>query len=433
MWTGAWAPPSTDARVDVLGSAQPGPGRGRRALVLAGVVGLVVVAAGVAAAYLLTRGDGDVIVGGGSMPASVTSEPTEAWSESFSQGIELVAIGDILVVGDPEDGTFAALDEDGEEIWSTRTVDDYSYPRAVPGDDEHVLGAAYESSGVAMYSLDDGEELWRDDELGYVAGTADGRVLAHRGGFEEGDSVDLVALDADSGEELWAFNDVDGSAVADGSVYALSDGEVVRLDPKTGEERWSRDLDLGADDYPSLIAVDEYVVAFTYGAGAVAYDADDGTEIWTYRPRDSDASVIVGAMSSGRVYVNETTYDDDVTEEKVTVFDADGEVGELDNDRDESFYATAFRSDGEDYLLNLGDGSLFDGELGRIGRYDGQLAVADGGVYSLETGELAFYELGESTSAWEIDVEEAVDETERAIAGDGTVYVQIGDTVSAYR
>ena len=90
--------------------------------------------------------------------------------------------------------------------------------------------------------------------------------------------------------ELWRFVDdaaLSAPAVAYGSVYvSTTDGDVVAIDARSGEERWRRSVG-GAAFAPRIVSGTLYVPT---GAGIVALGAD-GTEQWRIdTPRRDDST-----------------------------------------------------------------------------------------------------------------------------------------------
>jgi len=407
--------------------ALPG-GRGRgRLLVIGAVLAVLVVVAGVVGAVQLLGGSDGDLADGGRLPEAVTSEPEKAWTYDTDGYASVDQAGDTTIVSMGEAGEVVALDDEGDELWSN---DDngYGYAYVDPEDDGLVVVQGYESYGAGVLSIDDGEELWFDEEAGsVVATTGDGLIVSSYD--EDGSESDLSLREADSGDEKWNVPGVQASDVHDDSVFAVRDGELSRLDASSGDTDWSVELGLDDDEYPSVTAVDGMVVVSASDVRAFA--TDDGDRLWSEEPGSSEASVVVGAFSSDAVYVNETEYSEDETDEQVTIFDTDGEVGELGIDNDESFYGVAFESGGTSYLLNYGDGSLYDDSLDRVGSYDGALTVADEGLYSLEDDQLRFYEYAESSESWQLDVDYS--DSPVVYAGDGVVFVLIDGTLTAYR
>jgi hypothetical protein len=387
---------------------------------------LVVVGGVVGAVQLLGGSDGD-LADGGRLPEAVTSEPEKAWTYDTDGYASVDHAGDTTIVSMGEAGEVVALDEDGEELWSN-DANSYGYAYVSPEDDGLVVVQGYESYGAGVLSADDGEELWFDEEAGSVVDVTDDGLFVSSYD-EDGSASDLSLRDTESGDEKWSVPEVQASDVHDDAIFAVRDGELSRLDAKSGDSDWSVDLDLDEDEYPSVTAVDGMVVVSASDVRAFA--ADDGDRLWSEELDSPDASVIVGGFSADEVYVNETDYTEDETDEQVTIFDADGEVGELGIDNDESFYGVAFESGGTSYLLNYGDGSLYDDSLDRVGSYDGVLTVADEGLYSLEDDQLRFYEYAESSESWQLDVDYS--DSPSVYAGDGVVFVLVDEELTAYR
>ena len=392
-------------------------------MIVAGLATMAVVG-GVVVAVQLADGSGGTRVDGRRLPAAVTSAPEEAWSYDAAGGVGVDAVGGTTLVTRGEEGGVVALDEQGSELWSS-AQESYGYAFSFPGDDDYVVVQGYESDGVGVVALSDGEELWSHDDAGGVADFTDDALLTVT--YEDG-AGDLTVLDVRSGETRWSLDDVDAVQEVAGATYVVRHGELSRLDSASGDEEWSVGLDPEGDDYYSLAAVDDLVVV---GSGDARAFSSDGDALWSEQSPGVDASLSVGALSDDSVFLNTSDYDDDVTSEEVTVFDAEGEVGEIGIDDDTSFYGFAFESGGVRYLLNESDGTLYDDTLDRVGSYGGRLAVADSGIYSLDGDRLRFYEYGENAAAWEVDVDGS--DSLSVMAGDGVVLVSDERSVTAYR
>jgi hypothetical protein len=388
---------------------------------------LVVVGAALAAVTLLGGTDGD-LAEGGHLAKAVTSEPEEAWTfDTDGEYAQVSTAGDVTVVSVGDSGEVVALDEHGEELWTADDAD-YGWAYVLPGDDDLVVVQGQEGYGFGVLTTDDGDELWYEDSGGSVMGLVDGRLVVSS--YDDGDSTSEIEVrDPRSGDEEWSVSRVGSSQVTKDAIYVVRSGDLVRLDPGSGDEKWSVDLGLGGDDYSSLTVVDGLAVVSTDEVHA--YSTEDGEELWSEDASSSDASLTVGAFSSDSVYVDESLYTDDENEETVRVFDEDGEVGELDIDEDESFYGQGLRSGGEDFFLSFADGTLYDDSLDRVASYDGQLQVADSGLYSLDGDELLFYEYGERSESWAVDVDDAEEAT--VFAGDHVVFILADGTLTAYR
>ncbi|UPV74790.1 PQQ-binding-like beta-propeller repeat protein [Halorussus limi] len=172
-----------------------------------------------------------------------------------------------------------------------------------------------------------GESVWRFEPAGYAnsaPAVADGRLYVGTWGKT------FYAVDAETGEQVWA-NDVghrfgsSSPAVADGTVYVGTVGDgpmvvsgeddeekfescaVLALDAETGDERWRYD-DFGEkENVESSIAVAGGRVYFGGESAVYALDADSGSVAWSREiaahpqssPAVADGTVYYGAPSSG--------------------------------------------------------------------------------------------------------------------------------------
>ncbi|MGQ0802639.1 MAG: outer membrane protein assembly factor BamB family protein [Actinomycetota bacterium] len=112
----------------------------------------------------------------------------------------------------------------------------------------------------------------------------------------------LVALDADSGSEIWKRDDIGGSSsptVAGGVLYALGgDPTLWAVDAETGEDVWSvlADDQEFASGFSSPVVTKKAVIVglasieevaaesnATYRGGVAAFDRATGAELWRYR------------------------------------------------------------------------------------------------------------------------------------------------------
>lgn len=142
--------------------------------------------------------------------------------------------------------------------------------------------------------------------------------------FTDGELDLVVALDASTGEEMWRhelgpiYNGHDGShagpiatpAIADGRVFALDPaGKLVALDLESGEDLWSvhltEDLESESPYYgyaSSPVVIGDTMVLLTKGeAGIVAgFDASTGDLRWRAVEDDVEASSPIVAVVAGR-------------------------------------------------------------------------------------------------------------------------------------
>ena len=135
----------------------------------------------------------------------------------------------------------------------------------------------------------------------------------------------LVALDADSGEEVWKRDDIGGSSsptLAGGVVFALGgDTMLWAVDADTGEDVWSvlADDQEFASGFSSPVVTKEAVIVglssveevaaesnATYRGGVAAFDRTTGEELWRYRTAEPPHNG-VGVWSSVSVDVDTAT------------------------------------------------------------------------------------------------------------------------------
>ncbi len=429
------APAPHQPNPDVLGVGGPPPavgGRRRWPVVVAGVAALAVVGGGVVAATTLLGG-GDVRTSDGTpLPSAVTSEPEEQWTYDYAGDYLSAAagVGDRVVLVD-ENGDVVGLDSDGDRDW---TSDDHaaSYLLAVPGHDDLVIVAGGEAGGVGAISVDDGHELWWADS-GYPVATLDGGLLIVDGS-EESSTTDLLRADPESGDEKWRMGDVSNFGVGGDTVYAVEDGELSRLDWGSGKADWSVEVPFDdLEDYVQLAVTDKLVAMADDDVWA--YDSESGDELWTYSPDDPDADVSIGAFSEDRVYVSESSYDEEfeVSSSAVTVRDREGTVGEIDLDDDEYLYGSGLESGGKSWFVDLGNGDTYDEEVQRVASYDGTLTLADKGVYAVDSDSISFHEYGEDRAAWELDLPDDDSETRSVYAVDDALLVVDDGELTSYR
>lgn len=378
------------------------------------------------AAALLLGGSDSRLLDGRALAGAVTAEPEEQWSwRPDGPTAGAAAVGDVLVVGSDDQDGVTALDEDGDVLW-TSDVGGYAY--SLPEHDDLVFVTSYEGEDVVVLSVDDGEELWSVDG-GYLTGSGDDGLF-----YTDVDEEEVGLLDAGTGDESWSVDGVDGHAVTDDAVYVLDGGELSRLEAGSGDEEWSvqTGVDAGDDSYVSITATRDLVVLGD--DDVVAFDAGDGEELWS--ESGFEDGVEVGVYAADRVYLATTDYDEDEPSVDATVYDREGAVGDLDLDRGDYFAPLTFEMNGTPYVYDYSSGRVFDEDLEEIGRYDGTVTFVDGGLYSLEEdGEVSYYELGSSSSAWSIDTGFAVDEEfyGSVVALDERLVVVAEDQVVSYR
>jgi outer membrane protein assembly factor BamB len=119
----------------------------------------------------------------------------------------------------------------------------------------------------------------------------------------------VVALDAASGQQRWAYEAPPGGvgfdpsrvrlAIADGTVYAATNGAAIALDAVTGQERWRLVSDL-TEGYTSLAGLDVMagpgVAYFSHGPTLFSVDPATGDTRWKH---DVDGNFAVSPEIDG--------------------------------------------------------------------------------------------------------------------------------------
>lgn len=227
------------------------------------------------------------------------------WTFSGASGyyIGQAAESDGIVYAPSNDGSLYAIDEDGELLWEFETG--------------HYIWAQPQIAGNTIYisSLDhhvyavskDGDELWSKELTGAVVGAS---VLNEDTGvlYVGSLSGQMVALDAEDGEQLWAF-DADESIWENGflfndSLYFVdSGGNIYALDTDAGELLWRMEFD--GSVIGGLVAFEGGFALASNEGKVQAYDFD-GTPIWqatpggemAQAPAVNDEFLVVGTIDS---------------------------------------------------------------------------------------------------------------------------------------
>jgi outer membrane protein assembly factor BamB len=157
-----------------------------------------------------------------------------------------------------------------------------------------------------------GELTWKAEAGGFGVTPALSGDMVIAGGGQDGI---LHALDAATGSERWQVADgaeVGASAaILDDTVFIIgADTTLLALDLQSGAEKWRADVDapggLGVT-YPAVSNGLVYVV----DAGALhAFDASNGTEIWTYATASAQSSP---SVAGGVIYTSGVAFDGTIT------------------------------------------------------------------------------------------------------------------------
>lgn len=131
-----------------------------------------------------------------------------------------------------------------------------------------------------------------------VVATGDGMAVIH------GDS-EVVALDLESEERVWTFDDVPDHLDVDvqgvwplGFVESHNPDRTVVLDLPTGEVRWTREQRLSARHVPSMTAEQQLGPILATDDGTLSrLAADDGAEVWSRNL--IDGRILVHGIADG--------------------------------------------------------------------------------------------------------------------------------------
>lgn len=185
---------------------------------------------------------------------------SERWrtDEEFSGGDRGIAAADgtIILVRTPADPNVlnqaVALDAaTGEQQWQTKLpFSELKCPPAIAAGTAYVF-----ATGMTLaLDLSTGEIQWRADYGSeFNAAVADGTV------YVPTQTEDLVTLDAATGEVQWTYNNgrwlMNDAALVGGTVYAMSNNDVMALSPEDGTRQWRYEFE---DASPlGLVVADE--------------------------------------------------------------------------------------------------------------------------------------------------------------------------------
>ncbi len=167
-----------------------------------------------------------------------------------------------------------------------------------------VGGVVYIGSGSGhLYALDaaSGDEIWAA-EMRDLAAVDVGPVVGEGLVYVANRNNELVALNRRDGSEEWAFPTANGDAspvLIDGSLFVSgSDGIIYALDPSSGDEQWSFATNGETARTPAY--ADGKVFAGTMEGRLVALDAATGEQIWVFET--APGLMVTTVVSSGTVY-----------------------------------------------------------------------------------------------------------------------------------
>lgn len=210
---------------------------------------------------------------------------------------------------------------DGVGNYYSRLMPTSGYERIFAADREGLVKAIDQTSGKTVWQKDirsEEKEIWH--WLGFKSRTPariGGLVASYEKLFVGSESGDIVALDVNTGEEIWRTS-VDGEilsapiAEAGKVITALSSGKVVALDADDGTQKWESSADVPAltlRGASSPAYVQGGVFVGTGGGKIVTLNSESGQLAWDVqiakpqgatdlaRIADIDATPIVNGYS----------------------------------------------------------------------------------------------------------------------------------------
>lgn len=302
---------------------------------------------------------------------------------------------------------------------------------------------------VHAIDAETGDPVWRFEPAGYAScapAVADGRVYFGTWGKK------FYALDAETGEQVWA-TDVghrfgsSSPAVADGTVYVGTVGDgpmvvsgeedeeqfescaVLALDAETGDERWRYD-DFGErENVESSIAVADGRVYFGGESAVYALDADSGSVAWSREiaahPQSSPA------VADGTVYYGGPSRADEGPAARLSALDAaSGETVWTAGIEDTSLRTSPAVADGTVYVAASSMRVCLAAADGGDGSANGtQTDDGDSNCSGTNRGRLYALDAADGERRW--TAEFRTDTRSSPAVADGVVYVGNGDGLSA--
>ncbi len=233
----------------------------------------------------------------------------DVWERAFATDGKLIFVG-------MQGGRLAALDaRSGELKWQIELGIDMQVRPLIANELLYVpttfVGPGLDSNpeGKAkLFILDpnDGSEIWSFESDNYIlqTPTLSGDTLYVGGSYyapeidvDEGGPMRIYALDAQSGEEYWAYESVDGFAkklyaTEDAVVYIAYQDFVTGVDAQTGEAIWRRDT---GNWVPSMLGVGNTVYFGSANTVIYAYDTASGDLIWKHNIPEGTFNYVMGA------------------------------------------------------------------------------------------------------------------------------------------
>jgi len=304
-------------------------------------------------------GRDQVVAAGDVVRAYEKSSGEMAWTYEVDSFGDLLLSDRTVFVSDDDAETLSAVDTaTGDELWTTETTGSVTEPVVHDG---ALYGHA--SINAVAYDVETGDQLWAEETRNFdgTLAVADGTVYSSTN--DNGDYV-VLARDAGSGEEQWRSDPFEDEvplpskmSVDDDTLYTVSgDGWVAAFDRDSGSRQWLTNAytedeirSSGNDPEQPVVVGEDHVflggfhvhalsksdgsevwsegfinenryisryvdgtVYNLYDPGIIAYDAADGTELWTYEHPDESWCVDEMAVTDGRFYVAGPCGDDEL-------------------------------------------------------------------------------------------------------------------------
>jgi outer membrane protein assembly factor BamB len=255
-------------------------------------------------------------VGHGLVFANAFAEPVQAydaetgeiaWTNSFEGQVSPILQGRRLFVADFL-GALSALDaETGTEIWSVEATGTIQHNQQAALLDGRIFQMRT-LGGLTAYDARTGAQLWSkpDDSSGGGPAAARGTVF-FRGGTDTSDDKWVVARDAATGDLIWQVPSAIGAssaapAVAYGMVF-IEFLDLFALDAETGAELW-RVSGVHSAKGPSV--ANGVVYVSNLDGEWDAFDARNGTLLWSVTIGSGCGGVCTEArpvIANGRLYL----------------------------------------------------------------------------------------------------------------------------------
>jgi outer membrane protein assembly factor BamB len=211
----------------------------------------------------------------------------EPYGRIFDADEELVLLGDRTSV-------FACSTHDGRELWRMYGGS-FDPPSGGLLDASRcfvVLPVNFNLSNLAALDRRDGRVLWSRPLLGGYHP----KILGHHAGkILLGQKKDILAIDPDTGAELWRLNEIidehHPKVGVDGALLLSSYRKVLRCHDEALNEVWSHEVDV------TLLAVDAGIALVAGGAGCIAYASSTGEVLWELA---SPTRIAKAAMLAGQ-------------------------------------------------------------------------------------------------------------------------------------